>query len=114
MNDDAGFRQPQMDRGGAPKSAPDERVAAFMCAWGLLQSAARIRSKVTEKDGHAPLPDLYWACVAEATAFADLARADMPTGVQASALRLQYEAARETAWERFRDALGLDADEVQR
>lgn len=86
----------------------DGRVAAFVCAWNALQSAGDIRNQVAERQGgDAPLPDVYWAAVAEAAVFADLARADMHTGITA-ALSSQVETAKHAAFEFIATTLGVD------
>lgn len=92
----------------------DGRVAAFVCAWSSLKSAGEIRSRVTKKDAHAPLPDVYWAMAAEATAFAHLARTDMPTGIDACALITQLEIAKQVTMQTIADAFGVKLDDVEK
>ena len=91
----------------------DGRVAAFVCAWNALQSAGDIRNQVNKMAAKkqlpdASLPDVYWAAVAEAAVFADLARADMPTGITACAVLSQVETAKQTAIDTIASMLGVD------
>lgn len=92
----------------------DGRVAAFVCAWNALQSAGDIRNQVAKNQhADAPLPDVYWAAVAEAAVFADLARVDMPTGIAACALISQVETAKQVALDTIASALGVDLSKIE-
>lgn len=96
----------------------DGRVAAFVCAWNALQSAGDIRNQVAKQQQRqrredAPLPDVYWAAVAEAAVFADLARVDMPTGIAACALISQVETAKQVALDTIASALGVDLSKIE-
>lgn len=58
---------------------PDLRVSAFVGAWERIEAAQKL--KVDHKNRvREPLPELYWATLAEAAILADLARADQTTG----------------------------------
>ena len=60
------------------------------------------------------MPDVYWAMVAEATAYADLARVDMATGVSGCAVINQVKAVEEAAMQTMADALGVKLDEAKK
>ena len=89
---------------------PDARVAAWTCAWTAMQAAGEIRSQVTKERGDEPLPDIYWASVAEAAVFADLARADMSTGVTAVALINGVETVKKVALDTIAQMFGVSRD----
>jgi len=80
-------------KGNQPMSEDvDARAAAWVCAWNAIQASGEIRNQFTKKHGdYKALPDIYWSTVAAAAVFADLARADTPTGVTAAALISEVE-----------------------
>lgn len=95
---------------------PDARVAAWTCAWESIQAAQKLRQPREDRGPRVapePLPDRYWAAVAEAAVYADLARADLPTGQQAFALVNAVETATEHAVETLTNILGVPPPDVE-
>jgi hypothetical protein len=78
---------------------PDARIAAWLHAWDTIRFAQELRQSPKDLGPRVapdPLPELYWAAVAEAAVFAEMARADMPTGQQAIAIINAVETAKQT------------------
>lgn len=59
---------------------PDFRASAFVGAWERIGAAQKLKVDPKTHKIVAPLPELYWATLAEAAVLADLARTDEDPG----------------------------------
>lgn len=76
---------------------PDGRVAAWVCAWDNLRAAREFSAEHNRERPGVPLPEPYWAAIAEAAVFAEMARTDIAVGVAAGTLIDDREVARQRA-----------------
>lgn len=97
---------------------PDARVAAWTCAWNSLIAAGKLRQPPKDAQrlrvAPEPLPEMYWAAVAEAAIFADLARADLDVGQTAFQMINAVETAKNVALRKISEPfdVNLDTDTV--
>lgn len=92
---------------------PDARVAAWTCAWNSLLAAGELRQPPKDlgpRVAPPPLPEMYWAAVAEAAIFADLARTDLVTGQAAFQMINSVETAKHVALRKISEAFGVNLD----
>jgi hypothetical protein len=85
----------------------DARPTAWVCAWNAIQAVQELKKPPKgTRVAREPLDELYWATLAEAAVFAQLASADTSTGISAGTLLSQVEAAKQHALDTLRDILG--------
>ncbi|ANU79757.1 hypothetical protein BI023_gp50 [Mycobacterium phage Sneeze] len=83
---------------------PDIRAGAFIGAWDRIEAAQKLKA---DAKGHVvdPLPELYWATLAEADVLARLATADEDPGRDAGAVLVERDRLDREHRARFKDAL---------
>lgn len=87
---------------------PDVRAAAWVCAWDALAAVQQLKQPPDgPRVAPEPLPDLYWATMAEAAIYAQLAQVDSTTGITAGVI-LNEDARRRTNVARLTDLLASD------
>lgn len=98
---------------------PDARVAAWTCAWDAIRAAQELRQPPRQPRPLAeqslepePLPELYWAAIAEAAVYAELARADLPTGQQAFTMINAFETAKKATIDTITALFGVPRPDV--
>lgn len=84
----------------------DARPAAWVCAWNAIQAVQELKKPRKGATDGEPLPELYWATIAEAAIFAQLAQADVTTGLHAGTLLTAVERAKQEAIATLTDIFG--------